>query len=90
MSGTWSWRRLGSPWSVFAAFGEQQTRNTGFASLSGWQTSAGTSANLNPHTTVSIQYVYLNSTGTYLGAFNHLAVQSVRLSLGWAPQTVQR
>jgi hypothetical protein len=90
MSGTWSWRRLGSPWSVFAAFGEQQTRNTGFASLSGWQTSAGTSANLNPHTTVSIQYVYLNSTGTYLGAFNRLAVQSVRLSLGWAPQTVQR
>jgi hypothetical protein len=45
---------------------------------------------LNPHTTLSAQYVYMNSSGIYLGVFNSLAVQSVRVSLGWAPQAVQR
>jgi hypothetical protein len=90
MSGAWNWRRAGSRWSVSASFGEQQTRNTGFESLSGWQASGGVSTTLNPHTTLSAQYVYMNSSGTYLGVFNSLAVQSVRVSLGWAPQAVQR
>jgi hypothetical protein len=88
MSGAWNWRRVGSRWSVFASFGEQQTRSTGFDSLSGWQASGGVSTNLNPHTTLSTQYVYMNSSGTYLGAVNNLTVQSVRVSLGWAPQAV--
>jgi hypothetical protein len=90
MSGAWNWRRAGSRWSVFASFGEQQTRNTGFESFSGWQASGGVSTTLNPHTTLSAQYVYMNSSGIYLGVFNSLAVQSVRVSLGWAPQAVQR
>jgi hypothetical protein len=89
-SGAWNWRRAGSRWSLTASFGEQQTRSTGFTSFSGWQTTAGIFTNLNPHTTVTAQYVYLNSSGTYLGTFNNLAIQSVRLSLGWAPQAAQR
>jgi hypothetical protein len=90
MNGAWNWHLAGSPWSVFASFAEQQTRNNGFISLSGWTGSAGLSTRLNPHTTLSAQYVYMSSTGTYVGTFNNLSVQSVRVSLGWAPQPVYR
>jgi hypothetical protein len=89
-SGAWSWRRTGSKWGLSADFTEQQTRNTGFASLSGWQASGGIMYNLNPHTTLSGQYVYLHDVGDYAGVFNNFSVQSVRLTLGWAPQPVQR
>jgi hypothetical protein len=90
MSGAWNWHLAGSPWGVFASFGEQQTRNTGFMSLSGWTGAAGISARLNAHTTLSAQYVYMSSTGTYAGTFNSLSVQSVRVSLGWTPRSVDR
>jgi hypothetical protein len=89
-SGAWNWHRAGGRWSLFASLGEQQIRSTGFTSLSGWQTSAGISTTLNPNTTITAQYVYLNTAGNYLGTFNNLAIHSLRLSLGWAPQGVQR
>jgi hypothetical protein len=90
MSGAWSWHHPGSRWSIFASYGQQQTRNTGFTSLCGWQMSSGLNTSLNEHTSLSLQYVYMDSSGTYLGTYNHLAVQSVRLSFGWAPQAVNR
>ena len=65
-------------------------RDTGFTSITGWQASAGVTSNLNSHATMTAQYVYLNSVGTYLGAPSNLAIHSVRLSMGWAPQGVQR
>jgi opacity protein-like surface antigen len=87
LSGAWNWHRPGSRWSLTANVGQQQTRNTGFTSLSGWQTMAGVSTNLNPHATLSAQYVYFTSAGTYLGTYNNLAIHSVRVTLGWIPQT---
>jgi hypothetical protein len=90
MSGAWSWRRMGSKWGLSASFAQQQTRNAGFASLSGWQASGGISTALSSHTSLSAQYVYLRDAGDYAGVFNNFSVQSVRLSLGWAPQPVQR
>jgi hypothetical protein len=90
MSGAWNWHLPGSRWSVSTSFGEQEMRNTGFASLSGWQATAGLTTNLNPHTTLTAQYVYLASAGTYAGTFNSLGIHSVRITLGWAPQSVQR
>jgi hypothetical protein len=89
-SGAWSWRRSGSRWGLSASFAQQQTRNAGFASLSGWQASGGVTSALNPHMTLSAQYVYLHDSGDYAGVFNTFNVQSVRLTLGWAPQPVQR
>lgn len=89
-SGAWNWRRAGSRWGLSASFAQQQTRNTGFASLSGWQASGGITSTLSPHMTLSAQYVYLHDGGDYAGVFNTFNVQSVRLSLGWAPQPVQR
>jgi len=90
ISSAWNWHLPGSRWHTFASFGEQQTRNTGFTSLSGWQTSAGIATFLAPHATLSAQYVYLNSTGSYLGTFENLSIHSVRISLGWAPQAALR
>lgn len=90
MSGAWSWRRTGSKWGLSASFAQEQTRNAGFTSLSGWQASGGISTALSPHTTLSAQYVYLHDAGNYAGVYNNYSVQSLRLSLGWAPQPIQR
>jgi hypothetical protein len=90
MSGAWSWRRIGSKWGLSTSFAQQQTRNAGFTSLSGWQASGGISNTLSPRTTLSAQYVYLHDVGYYAGVYNNYSVQSVRLSLGWAPQSAQR
>ncbi len=90
MSGAWNWRRTGSRWGLSTSFGEQQTRNAGFESISGWQASGGITTSLNPQSTLSAQYVYLHDVGDYAGVFNNFSVQSVRLSLGWTPQAVQR
>ena len=62
-------------------------KNTGFASLSGWEASGGISGKLNAHTSLSAQYVYFNSRGNYVGNPNNTIAHSVRLSLGWNPQT---
>ena len=88
--GSWTWRRPGNRWQVFATFGQQQLRNTGFASISGWQASGGWSESLNARTILTAQYVYLSSAGNYLGNFNSLAVHSIRVSLGWTPQGMLR
>ena len=85
-SGTWSWRRPGARWSTFASLGQQQLGNTGFASLSGWTVATGFVAHLQGNIMLTAQYVYSNDTGTYLGNVTKLSVNSVRLSLGWAPQ----
>jgi hypothetical protein len=89
-SGAWTWRRTGSKWGLTADFAQQQTKNTGFADLSGWQATGSITSSLNAHTTLTAQYVYLHDVGTYVGVYNNFSMQSVRLSLGWAPQPVRR
>lgn len=88
MSGAWNWRHPGSRWSVFTSYGEQQTRDTGFESLSGWSASGGISTGLSSHTSLTAQYVYMDSAGNFLGNASHYVVQSVRVSVGWTPQAV--
>src|ERR1019366_9490916 len=87
-TGSWNWRRPGSRWTISASGGQQQMRGTGFASMSGWEASGGISGRLNAHSTLSAQYVYFNSQGNYVGNLNSMIAHSVRLSLGWNPQTV--
>ncbi len=92
LSGAWKWHRRGSGWSMSASFGQQQMRNNGFASISGWQASTGLSRKLADNATLSAQYVYLSSAGSYVGNLNNqsYSVQSVRVSLNWAPQVFGR
>jgi len=90
MMGSWSRRRPGSSWSIFASFGEQQTRNTGFVSLSGWQANGGLSKNLGSSTSITTQFVYLSSAGMYVGNFNDISVHSIRVSLNWSPGGIRR
>ncbi len=85
--GSWNWRRPGSRWTIFASAGQHQMKGTGFANISGWEASGGISGRLNTHTTLTAQYVYFNSRGNYLGNLNNMIAHSVRLSLGWSPQT---
>jgi hypothetical protein len=90
LSGTWSWRRPGSRLGVFANYGEQQITNTGFESFSGWQAAAGFNERLTDNTGMSAQYIYSKTAGTYLGATSDFSVQSVRLTMSWYPQVMQR
>src|SRR5581483_11933417 len=89
-SGAWSWHHPGSRWGLSVSGGQQQTRNTGFVSLSGWQASGGVNTSLNANASMSLQYVYIDSMGAYLGTVNHLTAHSIRVSMGWAPQNVNR
>jgi hypothetical protein len=89
-SGTWNWHPPASRWGISTSFGQQQMRNTGFASISGWQGSAGVSERLSGNAVLMAQYVYLNTADNYLGSLSKFSVQSVRVSLNWAPQVVGR
>jgi hypothetical protein len=89
MSAAWSWHRPRAWWRMTAQAGQHQIRNTGFASLSGWQASAGLSGRLKEHISLSANYVYFSSTGTYAGIFNSFSFSGLRVSLGWAPQALQ-
>ena len=88
---SWNWHRPGGRLSLFSSFGQQQQRNTAFFSLSGWEALGGFSENLGSQTAVSVQYVYLDSTGQYSSANPyHITTNSVRLSLSWAPHPALR
>jgi hypothetical protein len=89
LSGTWNWHRVGSRFSVFTSFGQQQARNAGFASFSGWQASGGCSESLGGNAQLTAQYVYLSNAANFVGAINNVSAQSVRLSMNWSPQPVR-
>lgn len=91
LSAGWNWHLPGSAWNVSTGFGQQSIRRAGFASLSGWSASGGVSRNLGSQARLTLQYVYLSSTGHYLGGpVNSLEMHSVRASLSWSPQAAQR
>ncbi len=84
-SASWSWQHPGSRWSASASFSEEQMRDTGFASISGWQAGGGIAIRLQSQTMLQLQYAHLRSAGRYTGTFNQLEFDSIRVSLGWAP-----
>ena len=89
MNAAWSWHRPRAWWRMTAQVGQYQTRDTGFASLSGWQASAGLSGRMRDHVSLSANYVYFSSNGTYAGLFNNFSFSGLRVSLGWAPHAAQ-
>lgn len=86
-AGSWSWHRAGSRWGVFANLGQHQIAQTGFTTLSGWNASGGVSSRLNERTSMTFQYVYYTTLGTFLGSRGEVAVQGLRMTLSWSPQT---
>jgi hypothetical protein len=89
-SGAWNWHPAGSRWSASASFGQQQTRDTGFISLSGWEATGGLTNRASMHTNLSLQYSYLSSKGNYAGNMSDVRIHSIRLSFGWTPQALDR
>ena len=91
MMASWNRHRTGSRLNLFSSFGEQQQRNTGFLSISGWDAAAGLSVNLSSQISVSAQYAYLDTTANYPGANTYLVkTNSARLALNWTPRRVLR
>ena len=90
LSGAWNRHHAGSRFSTFASLAQQQMRNTGFESFSGWQASAGFSEKLTSNIALHTQYVYLKTGSSYLGAANSFSVHSVRVSMNWSPEPIQR
>jgi len=73
-TGTWSWHRPGSRTNLFSSFSRQQVRNTGFVSITAWQGTAGVSLIMTGQTSLTAQYVYLDSAASYLGAPRSISV----------------
>jgi hypothetical protein len=90
IGGNWSWHHPGGDWSFLAGFSEEQTRNTGFVSLSGWQASSGITRKINNQSMLTAQYVFFTGSSTYNSIPTKLTVHSVRLSVGWSPQIALR
>ena len=90
LSGSWNHHRPGSRWSMSANFSQQQMRDTGFESLSGWAASGGITEKLSDRTEMQAQYVYFSTWGRYLETPSSFSMQSVRLSMNWTPHPVQR
>jgi len=89
LGGAWSWHRPDRRWNMAVNFGQQQVRNTGFTSLSGWSGGVSWYTHLSGGVMLTTQYVYSNSTGTYLGNTTKIAINSVRLTIGWVPGALQ-
>jgi hypothetical protein len=87
---SWRWHHPGSDWALMGGFFEEQTRNTGFASLSGLDASGGVTRKINDQTALTAQYVFFKGSSTYGGVPTNLTEQSVRLSVGWSPQPSPR
>jgi hypothetical protein len=88
ISSSWSWRRPGSRYSVFTSFMQQQVRNTGYASLAGWQASGGVASALSSQVHMVLQYAYVTNSGTWNGAASNLEMHAIRFSISWEPQTI--
>jgi hypothetical protein len=85
-SAAWSWQHPRRSLGLHASYSRNETNNTGYATLSGWQATGGVSQTLKGNFNLTLNYTYLNSRGVFLGLTNDLTVEAVRISLGWAPQ----
>lgn len=90
ISGAWTWHRPSSRWNMSTTFSQQQVRNTGFTSLSGWEAGTSLSESLSSGLSLVAQYVYFSRTGTYAGQLDEMGIHSVRMSLIWEPRPVIR
>jgi len=90
ISGIWTRHRPGSRLTTSASIGQQQVTNTGFESFSGWTASGGITERLTANALLSEQYVYLKTGGNYLGNASDFSIQSVRVSMSWSPEVMQR
>jgi hypothetical protein len=87
--GAWNWRTPGRRYGLTVSGGQQQIRNTGFTSLTGWNGSVTWLMHMGDRLLLSTGYVYSNSTGTYLGSKTQISVNSIRMTLSWVPGALQ-
>jgi hypothetical protein len=89
-TGAWNWHRRGSNLSLNASGGQTQVTNAAFTSFTVWRGSAGFSRVLTRQFSMSWDYVYFYSTGTYLDIRTNRAAHSVRVTLRWHPMGISQ
>jgi hypothetical protein len=89
-SGTWQWSPPGSSWRVSSSITDNQIRNTGFISVTGWRASAGFSKTMSRQFSLSFDYGYAYSAGAYLNILTNRTFQSARVTIRWHPEGVPR
>jgi hypothetical protein len=82
---SWAWRLPLSTWRLNASFDRNETSSASLRSLSGWRASGTVSKSLGWNLSLSVNYVYLQSKGVYLGFTNLVDMDGVRVVLGWTP-----
>ena len=90
LGANWIWHRHGSRFSVTSGFNQEQQRNTGLLSISGWQATAGISESLGTQMALSANYSYLDSTADYPTGAYRIKTSGVQASLSWSPRPVRR
>jgi hypothetical protein len=88
-SGSWSWSRPGSSWGLSCSVAYRQMIGTGFATFSGWSISSSFNEAVTDTLHAVLQYVHFHSNGSYFGSTTSVSVDSIRLSLAWAPLIFQ-
>jgi hypothetical protein len=83
--GSWSWRRPGLSWSIFASGGKQLLSGGTFGDFGTWQTSAGYSRALGRQASVSMEYSYLTDSVTPVRLYNNVNAHAVRVTMSWIP-----
>jgi hypothetical protein len=85
---SWGWQTPGARWGVFSTFAEEQLRNTGFISISGWRSTGGVSMRIEGQTGMTLEYAHGHNAGRFTGGnLTEFTVDSVRLSFNWTPRS---
>jgi hypothetical protein len=87
ITGSWDWNRPGRSWGINSTVGYYQLTGNGIGNFTGWMAGIGWTRRLNSQTSLMAQYVYMSSSQQYFGIPYNFAMQSVRLSANWSPQS---
>lgn len=84
-SAAWTWRRPGATWSLTANGGYQELNNATFLNTRGWHAGAGITKRIGVHTTVGVQYIYVELPVNISLNGNESSQNGVSVSANWAP-----
>lgn len=86
-TGTWTWKRPGSAWSISGNGGLQQLDNMSFRNTLSWRGGASINRRIAPHVFLTLQYTYLQFPGELKVAGMQVSDNGVIASMTWSPST---
>jgi hypothetical protein len=88
MSGGWSWRGRGSPWSVSSSIGSQRILGSAFGPMESWSAQISLARSLGYHFFMSVQYGY-SKLPVVVSALEDLSQSGATITLTWSPAARQ-